>query len=324
MKKLLMFILILSVLFAAFAGGGAEAAKPAAESGAPTGPYVISGGPQGGNAYRVSACFSDVWTRNGCTIDVIPGGGTANAVGVNNGTYELGWCMESNLMEAIKGIEAFDQPYEKISQIVRLDENPCIIIVPANSPIKTLQDLKGKTLATPAAGTSSQTFVKHILTCAGFDLEKDFSLREGGLSGGVDLFRDRLVDAIVTTTSYPNASLADLTMSIDCRFIPLDDATVAKLEAYNPGYSEFTYPDDVYKGMGSGYRTISSAGVILVNNDMPEDVVYWLTKTLNEKWESDVSLSCSWLGAVSAEKRASSKTPMHPGAERYYKEIGAL
>ena len=110
MKKLLMFILILSVLFAAFAGGGAEAAKPAAESGAPTGPYVISGGPQGGNAYRVSACFSDVWTRNGCTIDVIPGGGTANAVGVNNGTYELGWCMESNLMEAIKGIEAFDQP----------------------------------------------------------------------------------------------------------------------------------------------------------------------------------------------------------------------
>lgn len=254
----------------------------------PKGPYVISGGPSGGNAYTVSACFADLWTRNGCLVDIIPGGGTANAVGVDGGTYEIGWCMESNLMEAIMGTEAFDKEYTQISQIVRLDENPCIIIVPANSDIETVADLKGKTVATPAAGTSSQVFVKHILTAAGINIEKDLTLREGGISDGSNLYRDRLVDAIVTTTSYPNAGITDLTMSIDSKYIPLDDQTIANLEEMNAGYSRYTYPDEAYKNMGTGHTTIASAGVILVNNDMPEDVVYWLTKTINENWESDV------------------------------------
>lgn len=321
MKKLLTILVVLSLAFALFANGTQEAAKPA-DAKTPQGPYVISGGPNGGNAYRVSAAFADVWTKAGCLVDIIPGGGTANIVGVNNGTYEIGWAMESNLMEAISGTESFDQKYTEVSQIVRLDENPCIIIVPADSDIKSLKDLKGKTIATPAAGTSSQIFVKHILTLAGFNMEKDFKLREGGITGGIDLFRDRLVDAIVTTTSYPNASLSELTMSIPCRFIPLDDATVSKLEKFNVGYTEFTYPDETYKGMGKGYRTISSAGVILVNNSMDEDVVYWLTKAMNEGWE-DVGMTISGVRGIEAPARASSKTPMHPGAERYYKEIGA-
>jgi len=303
------------------ASNNAEESEPA-EVAVPEGPYVISGGPSGGNAYTVSACFADVWTRMGSLIDIIPGGGTANAVGVDGGTYELGWCMESNLMEAIEGIEAFDQPYTDISQIVRLDDNPCIIIVPADSDIETVADLKGKTIATPAAGTSSQVFVKHILTAAGIDIEKDLTLREGGISDGSNLYRDRLVDAIVTTTSYPNAGLTDLTMTIDSKFIPLDDATIANLEEMNAGYSRYTYVDDAYKNMGSGYTTIASAGVILVNNNMPEDVVYWLTKTINENWESDVVASCAWLESVTPEMRGSSRTPMHPGAERYYKEVG--
>jgi len=332
MKRYLALILMIIFTLTAFGCSSSPAEAPAASTGEggtaasdseiPAGPYVISGGPSGGNAYTVSACFADLWTRKGSLVDIIPGGGTANAVGVDGGTYELGWCMESNLMEAIMGTEAFDQQYTNICQIVRLDENPCIIIVPADSDIETLADLKGKTIATPAAGTSSQVFVKHILTAAGIDLEKDVTLREGGISDGSNLYRDRLVDAIITTTSYPNAGLTDLTMSIDSRYIPLDDQTIANLEEMNAGYSRFTYPDEAYKNMGSGYTTIASAGVILVHKDMPEDVVYWLTKTINEDWESDVVASCNWLKSVSAEMRAASKTPMHPGAERYYKEIG--
>lgn len=341
MKRLLS--LLLAVMMVVFVFGCSTSSKPAAteptgnatnsgsekvesnvqaEASVPSGPYVISGGPAGGNAYTVSACFADVWSRNGCLVDVIPGGGTANAVGVNSGTYELGWCMESNLMEAIAGTEAFDQKYTDISQIVRLDENPCIIIVPADSDIQTVADLKGKTIATPAAGTSSQVFVKHILTAAGIDIENDLTLREGGISDGSNLYRDRLVDAIVTTTSYPNAGLTDLTMTINSRFIPLDDETINNLEKMNAGYSRYTYVDDAYKNMGSGYTTIASAGVILVKNDMPEEAVYWLTKTINENWDSDVVASCAWLSSVSPEMRGSSRTPMHPGAERYYKEIG--
>ena len=111
-------------------------------------------------------------------------------------------------------------------------------------------------------------------------------------------------------------------MSIDSKYIPLDDQTIANLEEMNAGYSRYTYPDEAYKNMGTGHTTIASAGVILVNNDMPEDVVYWLTKTINENWESDVVASCNWLEAVTSELRGSSRTPMHPGAERYYKEIG--
>ena len=230
--------------------------------------------------------------------------------------------MESNLMEAIAGTEAFDKEYTNISQIVRMEAIPCIIIVPADSDIYNLEDLKGKTIATPAAGTSSQVFVKHILTAAGLDLKNDFNLREGGISDGGDLYRDRLVDAIITTTGYPNATLTDLTMTINSRFIPLDEQTIANLEEMNAGYSKYTYVDDAYKNMGTGYTTIASAGVIIVNNDMSEDEVYWLTKTINEKWDSDVAASCSWLTNITEEMRASSRTPMHPGAERYYKEIG--
>ena len=292
------------------------------EAAIPEGPYVISGGPSGGNAYTVSACFADVWSRSGCLVDIIPGGGTANAVGVSEGTYPMGWCMDSNLMEAIAGTEAFDKEYTNISQIVRMEAIPCIIIVPADSDIYNLEDLKGKTIATPAAGTSSQVFVKHILTAAGLDLKNDFNLREGGISDGGDLYRDRLVDAIITTTGYPNATLTDLTMTINSRFIPLDEQTIANLEEMNAGYSKYTYVDDAYKNMGTGYTTIASAGVIIVNNDMSEDEVYWLTKTINEKWDSDVAASCSWLTNITEEMRASSRTPMHPGAERYYKEIG--
>lgn len=290
----------------------------------PTESFVVSGGPSGGNAYTVSASFADVLSRSGGIFDIIPGGGTANIVGVSTGTFDIGWGMESNLMEAIAGTEAFDKSYDNVSNIIKLDANPFIVIVPENSDIKTIYDLKGKTLATPAAGTSSQVFVRQILESCGFDINNDFTLREGGITDGSSLYQDRLVDALVTTTSYPNAGLSDLTMTISSRYIPLPDEAIEILENLNDGYSRFTYKDDAYKGMGSGYTTISSSGVMIVNNNMSIDDVYWITKTINERWDTDVVTACPWLSSVSQEERGSSRTPMHPGAEKYYREIGIV
>lgn len=334
MKKFIIFIMVICLAISLTACSEPQSTdnisqepireEPMESDYIPKDSFVVSGGPSGGNAYTVSASFADLLTRSGGLFDIIPGGGTANIAGVSKGTFDIGWGMESNLMEAIAGIESFDQPYENISNIVKLDANPFIVIVPENSSVQTIYDLKGKTLATPAAGTSSQIFVRQILESCGFDISKDFTIREGGITDGSSLYQDRLVDALVTTTSYPNAGLSDITMTIDSRYISLPDEAIKKLEELNDGYTRYTYKDDAYKGMGSGYTTIASSGVMIVNESMPEQDVYWITKTINENWDTDIVTACPWLASVSATERGSSKTPMHPGAVKYYKEVGVI
>jgi TRAP transporter TAXI family solute receptor len=126
--------------------------------------------------------------------------------------------------------------------------------------------------------------------------------------------------------NQPNSSIQELDSTIrkGIRLIPLDGSTIKALQAENPGYSLYTIKAGTYKTEKQDIPTVSAASVLLVGKDMPEQFVYDATKVLVENkktWSQLSTVMADFDGKLAVDTAVG---PLHPGAIKYYKEIGVL
>jgi len=281
---------------------------------------IFSSGPSGGNWYAMGASFSDVLTRAGVPTSSVPGGGTQNIVAVGMGKADLGLCALASLDAAFKGAAPFDKPYSDIVMLMRLDSNPAYFIVPENSSIKDVSEIKGLKVAGPAPGTSSKMIISDVLKALGIDEEKDLDMRSGSLSEGAELFKDRNVNLYTVTTGIGNATIMDISTNIPVRFLSLSDEIINKMKEINPGYRKLIIPANTYKGQDKDVVTVTSDAALIANKNMPEAHAYWITKTLVERF-GDIQQANAWLKTVNFEDMGiSDGIPMHPGSIKLYQE----
>lgn len=298
-------------------GGQKPAPAPKAGDSKPA-QLTVATGPSGGNWYSTGATLSDILSRAGVPTSSMPGGGTANIVGVGTKKSDFAISQLSTLASGIKGEKPFDKSYSDVVMLMRLDANPAYIIVPADSPIKTIADLKGKKVAGPAPGSSSQLAIGDLLTAAGLDEEKDMSMRRGSISESAELLKDRLVDAYILNTGVPNGSVSDIAVSLPVRFLSVPDDIIKKMAEKNTGYSKYIIPAGTYTGQTADIISVSSDCALVVNKNMPDEHAYWLAKNIAENWGA-VTQANSWLKSVKVEKFGDpGDLPIHPGAAKYF------
>jgi TRAP transporter TAXI family solute receptor len=333
MNKKVIFVGVLLILLFSLIGCGQQAKEPTnvgkqdevqeeASNGASEMPdeLTLASGPSGGNWYSAGAAMADVLTRAGVPTSAIVGGGQATIVGIGEDKLNFGMAMLVDLYSGIEGLEPFDKAYSKPVMLMRQEATPANIIVPADSPVKTLADFKGKTVTIPAPGTSSIGVIGGILEAAGYDIEKDLKTRSGPFTESAELFKDRLVDGFLQTASCPNATISDLAASMPVRFLPVPDDVAKKMIEKNPGFGVVIIPAGTYKGQDEDIKTISSDNALVASKDMPDEHAYWIAKTLTENWDA-VTNACSWLKAADPERFGDSGgLPIHPGAEKYFNE----
>jgi len=315
-----MWIAVLAA--AGFAGIALAPSVPAvADTGKKPQQVTIFTGPQGGSWYAMGGGFAKLFSDAGVRSNAEVGGGISNVAVVAQGRGELGFTMSIVPRMAELGVEPYKQKINNVRGIAALGPNKIHIVVAANSGVKTITDLKGKKFASQPVGNVTTEAFKAVLAANGMS-ESDLDLTRGGQGYGATQMKDRRIVGFTATTLPPSPAFSEVAQSLDVVFLPIDDATLAKMREANPGYSRAVIKAGIYNGQTADVPTASTDLIVITRAETPDEEAYWMTRTLVEKIDALRKIHSS-LADLTPESM--SKTPgatLHPGAARYYKEKG--
>ena len=240
------------------------------------------------------------------------------------GRGELAFTLGDSLSDAWKGNEeaGFKAPLDKLRGVAAIYPNYIQIVARADTGIKTLADLKGKKISVGAPRSGTELNARAILGAAGLTY-KDFAKVEYLPFGeSVELMKNRQLDVTLQSAGLGVASLRDLATAMDVVVVPVPADVIKKVN--DPAYLPATVPANTYRGQSSDVATAAVQNYLVTHEGVPADIVYTMTKTL---WSGLDAL----VAAHSAAKQIrldhaleGMPVPLHPGAERYYREVGLL
>lgn len=239
---------------------------------------------------------------------------------------DFGFGQSGIAKDAYNGAGSFDKPYTNIASVTFMYPNVMHIPVMKKSDINSFADFKGKTFTVGASGSATELNSRDMASIYGMNYvdRKDFIAEFASESQAVELMKNRQADGANLIAGVGAASVVDLMSSGKYRLLQFEDQKIDELHAMNPAYFKYVIPKDTYPNMESDVNTFAVANWIFVRKDMPEDVVYNFIKALYEN-QSDLISAHKAAAQMKKESAVNGMTiPLHPGAERYLKEIGAI
>ncbi|MDR2455852.1 MAG: TAXI family TRAP transporter solute-binding subunit, partial [Deltaproteobacteria bacterium] len=286
----------------------------------------IATGPTGGTYYPVGTAMAKIWT------DQLPGvkataqstGGTRNNIQLlGDGDAEAGFA-DGLSYDAYNGINTYEgQPQAFLRTAVPLYPEVIHILAAKGSGIKTIADLKGKRVSIGAVGGSVAATTAVLLKAVGLNLETDIKAEYLGHADAVTGFQDRRIDAAVIVGALGISSAVESTTLGLVDIIAVPTEVVAAVSKEVPYFAPYTIPKDTYKDQAADVTTFSSPNILAVHEKLPDDLVYGITKSLFDN-KADLVAVAKSMNGMRAEDIINVKIPLHPGAERYYRELGLV
>ena len=320
MKRFLAILTVLAVVLVAFAAcGGGQGETP---SGA-TAMTMGTGGTQGTYYAYGGILGNQIKSATGITTNVVSTDGSkANILGIDLGTYQLGTVQSDVMAYAVAGSRTFEAEgaidtfrvigglYAEAVQLITMDPE-----------IKSVADLKGRTVSIGAPGSGVYFNAVDVLAAAGLT-EDDIKAQYQSFGDSADALKDGKIDAFFCTAGAPTVAITDLATTTGIVLVEIDAEHLAALQKDYGFYAEYKVPAGTYKGIDSEVSTVAVKATFIVSNDLDEETVYQLTKAM---YENAGEYAHEKASEMTIEYAVSSiSVPFHPGAERYYKEVGAI
>jgi hypothetical protein len=287
---------------------------------------ILTGGTSG-VYYPLGVALSQMYSK------AIPGSKTAvqatkaSAENLNllqAGRGEVAISLGDSLSDAWKGnAEAgFATPLKKLRTIAALYPNYIHFVANADAGIKTLADIKGKRISVGAPKSGTELNVREIVKAAGMTY-KDFSKVEYlSYAESVELMKNRQLDVTLLSSGLGVAALRDLATSQKVVFLSIPADIVAKIN--DPAFQVGIIPAKTYEGQDNDVSTISVQNYLVTHEGVSTETVYTMTKTMFDNMDQMIAAH-SAAKAIKRENAAKSPpAPLHPGAEKYYREVGVL
>lgn len=310
---------IMTKLFAAALTAGA--ALPVAAQEAPASMTISTASPGGVYAVYgegVAQLVSDVVGIPTSTRQTQ--GPAQNLVLLKSGQTELAMTTSGPAFEAMNGeLElAPGDEYGDLRALFAMYPTPFQMIALAESGISTLEDLDGKRVgAGPRAGTGGTYWTRWL-----GDMGLEASLQYGGIGDQASQLADGRLDAIVTAGGIPHPSLSELENTQEVTIFGMSEATQARLLEANPYAVPFTIPEGTYSSPEGDLETVAMWNFIVADAALPDDVAYQVTKALLEGQARMVATHSAAKDTLAKNIVKNTFIPLHPGAARYYEEIG--
>ena len=311
-------------IFAAAAFG--LAALAAAPASAQQFVNILTGG-QSGVYYPLGVALSQIYGKAIPNVKSTAQVTKASAENLNllqAGRGELAFTLGDALSDAWKGDEeaGFKTPLKKLRGLSATYNNYIQIVASADSGIKTLADLKGKRVSVGAAKSGTELNARAIFKAAGLSY-KDLSKVEYLPFGeSVELIKNRQLDATLQSAGLGVASIRDLATSVKIVVVAIPPDVVAKVG--DPAYQPAVIPANTYEGQTADVATAAIPNFLVTQADVSNDLAYQMAKALYENLDTLYAAH----NAAKAIKRENAvkgmPVPLHPGAERYYKEVGVI
>jgi TRAP transporter TAXI family solute receptor len=240
------------------------------------------------------------------------------------GRGELALTLGDSLSDAWNGVEdaGFKTPLKKLRTVGGMYSNYIQIVASADSGIKTLADLKGKRISVGAPRSGTELNARAIFKAAGLTY-KDFAKVEFLPFGeSVELIKNRQLDVTLQSAGLGVASIRDLATSVKITVVSIPAELTAKIG--DPAYQAGMIPANTYTGQTEAVPTVTVRNFLVTHDGVPADVVYQMTKSLFTNLDQMVAAHSAAKGIVPAEAPKNPPAPLHPGAEKYYREAGLL
>ncbi len=324
MKKFLAILLAFAMIFA-FAACGDKASDPAASNDGDkkvTGNLTFATGGEAGTYYAYGTVLAQYVSNNtGVNVTAITGNGSkSNIEDIDAGDVELGFCQSDVMSYAYQGKSLFETPVDSFSAVCALYMED-VQIVTCDPSIKTVADLKGKTVSVGAAGSGTYFNAVDCLSVYGLDVEKDITAVYQSFGDSTESLKDNKIDAAFVVAGAPTTSITDLSTSKQAYIVSLDDEHIDKLIAMSPYYSKHVIPAGTY-GDAPEATTVAVAAMVLAADSVDEDVIYTFISTIFENKAAVADAHAKGNDLDLAFASSVTAVPFHAGAAKYFAENG--
>ncbi len=329
MKKFLALILSLAMVFALVACGGEKTDDSQNNDGdtssdSPVAIALATGGPSG-TYYAVGGVLKTVLDSK-LTLSTLnvesTGASVANVNMITDGEAQMAILQSDVINYAHEGTNSFDGAPETNALWVAGIYNETVQIL-AKPGINTVSDLKGKTICVGDVGSGTEINAWQVLGAAGLTKD-DVNAVNGSFQDGVDQLKDGKIDAAFTVAGAPTTAIVDYATTNTLNLVSLSDDELAAIQEAYP----FLIRDDLaagtYTGQDADVTCVAIQATLVASEELSEDVVYEFVKAMFDNKDA-LTEGHAKFGFLDPEAASAGATvTMHPGAEKYYKEVGVL
>jgi len=255
------------------------------------------------------------------------GGSVFNVNAIMAGDLEFGIVQSDKQYQAINGLSEWKEAgkQEKLRAICSFHSESITLVAPVDSEIKTLEDLKGKIINIGNLGSGTRGNSIDALTAVGIDYEKDIKAEGLKAAEAPKKLQDGRIDAFFYTVGHPSSAIKEATYGRrKVRFIPVEDPGIDDLIAKNPYYAKTYVPVKLYPHVENteDVPTFRVKATFVTSADVPEDIVYAVTKEVFDNLEDFKKLHPAYAVLTKENMLEGLSAPIHHGAMKYYKEVG--
>lgn len=280
-------------------------------------------GPAGGTWYPLGGAIKRILEEGipDLQLSLRPGAGLINIKAIEIGKAELAMGHVISTVDAIAGNPPFEKPHQDLCNLGALYQQVAHIVT-IDQEIHSIADFRGKSITSLPRGNTNEFALRMLLGMYDMTYDDLGTVNFASITDMVNLMKDGHAVALSLITSLPSGSIMDLANARDVRFLDVPDTQFERLKARNGGWSRIVIPAETYEQE----RDTVSAGfpmqMMASCSRISDDLAYAMTKALAEHVQELASINAALATHDAAAMAADIGVPFHPGAERYYREVG--
>ncbi|MBW4984344.1 TAXI family TRAP transporter solute-binding subunit [Mameliella sp. CS4] len=254
------------------------------------------------------------------------GGSVYNINTIKAGELEFGVAQSDWQYHAYNGTSKFsDNPFPEIRAVFSVHPEPFTLLVRGDSGITDFEGLKGKRVNVGNPGSGQRATMEVVMDAFGITMDDLALATEYKGSEMAKQLCDGNIDAMIYTIGHPAAAIKEAATTCDVKLVDVVGEPIDKLVADNPYYRVATIPAGMYSGNDEDTTTFGVGATFVTSADVSEDVVYVVAKSVMENIDDFRQLHPAFANLEPAQMvKDGLSAPLHPGAEKAYKELGLI
>lgn len=284
---------------------------------------TIGTGGTAGTYFPLGGALAEIWNKNikGMNANATStGASAANVAMLKDAKVDVIFVQNDAAYYALTDTEAYKgKGMPGIRGLASLYDETCQLVALESSKIKTIADLKGKRVSVGAAGSGVELNARQILEAAGLTYD-DIKVQYLSFAESASNLKDGNIDAAFNTAGAPTAAIQDLAASKKIVLVSVDGEVASKLMAKWSFYTSTVIPGGTYMNVAGDVTTVSVKSMLAVSDKLDDKTVYDMLKTMFANGERLAASHKKGADVKLATATDGMSIPLHPGAEKFYKE----
>jgi uncharacterized protein len=277
--------------------------------------------------YQVALQLSNVMNRHmGDKYNYVgrpTGGSVFNINALERNAFDFGVAQSDRNWQAYNGSADWEgKPVKSLRSVFSMHPETVLLVTRKDSKISKVEDIKGKRINIGNPGSGQRGNAMDVLRIYGINPEKDIQAESLQQPEASRALVDRKIDAFFFTVGNPSAAIEEPAQSVDINIIPINSEAIKAFVKQHPYYIMTTIPAGTYKGVTQAVETYAVTATVVTSEAVSEQIVYDMVKTVFDNLQEVQASHAAFKNLKPEEMLGGLSAPLHPGAEKYYKEKG--